>query len=242
MRKYRLYLLVVMVTVSLFTNAGVAQAIFLPNGDFSSGLAGWETSDGAIVTNFASIPDEYTTRWDLSSWNTVMDGNFALLSNEHHLLERTIALLPGESPTTISLDYAIAWNYDAIPGEPHPYGYFYLETFGNALGVGRRSLSFDEIQWYVLDPTIAGQDVFTGSMTAGMIQHPGLVFSDITMHIYAFAPNGSLDHIVGIDNVSMVAAPVPDPGAAPVPEPSTILLIGFGLTGYAALSRRRRTN
>jgi|GEM_PF-5063969 len=222
------------VLVSTLCFAGIAKANLLSNGDFSTGtLAGWETSGNVIATDYASMPAGYRNTWDLSAWNARMDGSFALFESTPSHLYAKATQVPGSSPpTSLSLDYAVAWSNPTIPdagGNPNASGYFYVQTFGVTADGQVHPLTYNEVAWFATDPG-PDKDVITGTLyTQNFIQYPDLDFKDILMDINAYNPNQSLNQIIGIDNVNL---------SVPTPEPSTIILFSIGMAGLAGFGRR----
>jgi hypothetical protein len=213
--------------VSTLCIAGVANANLITNGDFYSGtLAGWESSKSNVtVTDCENIPLVHENIWDLTVWESRMDGNFAFVEGGEFLTTRTDPV-PGSSFFTLSMDYAVAW---ANPTGLHPYGYFYIQTFGETDG-RRYSLSYSEIAWTAVDGL--EKDIFTGALyTQNFIHWPDLMFDNISVQIGVFNMNQSFTQIVGLDNINL--------SVMPVPEPSTLFLVGFGLAFFAKLARKK---
>lgn len=238
MKKMSVYFMLVLWAIFTFCFSGVANANLVPNGDFSSGLDGWNaTNTNTVVTDYASLSATYT-RWDLSSWNTVMDGSFVLLDRS---LGVKIPLILGQIPVSISFDYAVAWADPVIPNAGGQYagGYFYLETYGTGNSVPWGPLSHNEISWYT--DGSRQQNVFTGTLySENIIQHPDILLDGIVMNFLALNPNKALNQIIGIDNIQMTA--VPEPAPVPTPEPSTMLMLGMGLAGLAGFGRKFKKN
>lgn len=233
MKKIPIFFTLLLLVVFTFCFSGVAQALMV-NEDFSNGFTDWSTYGGPVLTDYASLPAEYTNKWDLSSWNNVMDGSFALLSGGG--MFKKFPITKGEIPSSISFDYAVAWADPVISNPPgYATSYFWVETRGIVTGDSRRyDLTHNEIQWST-NGSIQ-QDVFTNTLNfERLIKYPDKEFDEIYIEILARNPNGSLDSIIGIDNIKIAGS-----APAPVPEPSTMLMLGMGLAGLARYGRRSR--
>lgn len=226
MKKYHAFFVVALVAFSILCTFSIARANLITNGDFTTGtLAGWQPTGDVVATNYLNIPVAYQNVWDLSTWDSRMDGYFALYYGTPSYLDMRIALGPADTPLSLSFDYAVAW---AEPATPRDIGYFYVETRGVTANGIWLPLSYNEVQWAGFDFGL-DKNVFTGSICTDLISH-SVLYNEIAVHIYAFNPNHSLNQIIGIDNVNLSVVPVPEPG--------TLLLVSFGLVGLAGFGRK----
>lgn len=214
----------ILVSSAVVTLSGLANATMFPNGDFSTGtLAGWDTMGNVSVTTYAGMPDVYKNNWDLSVWNNKMDGSFALIDKSASL-SATVEVVPGSTLSSLFFDYGVAWSPN-----PNTYqGYFVIQTYGITADGNSHWLSYGEVNLLNSSPT-----VFTGSYSPSYIRDLGLDYTGISFQLYSISLG--TDWIIGIDNVNLSVAP-------PVPEPSTMLLLGFGLAGLGLAGFGRNVN
>lgn len=241
MKKNPAFFVISLVVVSMLCLTSVAKATII-NGDFSTGtLAGWETSGNVNVTDYCNMPAAYKNTWDLSAWKSKMVGSFALIDETSvgmgtGGIGTTFALIPGSTLKSLSFDYAVAWSRSNLT-DPNGYGYFIIGVSGITDNGIRRPLAWTpEVSWASMSSGL-NQGVFTGtffrqnSLETPFLQFPDLTFSEIQFGIAFLHPNYSVSQIIGIDNVNISMAP-------PVPEPPTMILVGFGLVGFAVLGRK----
>lgn len=125
---------------------------------------------------------------------------------------------------TPAIDIALVGNHSMTTIQ----GMFGIPT--TALGVDVANLAVDDVIAINLDvdgtwTTYNISYTYPNAFFFGVVAAPGEVIDGIT-----FSPTTS--HWVGIDNFSYA-------GAAPTPEPASILLLGAGLAGMLSLVRRR---
>lgn len=205
----------ILVSSAVVTLSSLANATMFPNGDFSTGtLSGWDTTGNVTITEYATMPDVYKNKWDVTTWNGVMDGSFALIDKTGSL-STLVDVVPGTSLTSLSFDYGVAWS----PVPDTSLGYVVIQTYGITGDGNSHWLSYGEVDLFSSSPT-----VFTGSYSPSYIRDLGLDYTGISFQL--FSVSLGTDWIIGIDNVHLSVAP-------PVPEPPTILLLGLGLAALA---------
>lgn len=86
-------LTILMLTALLVASSATGvRASLITNGDFATGdFTGWNATGNVDVVSYSTLPQAYASNWDLSSWNSMMNGNFALVqfdptnTHNHHL-------------------------------------------------------------------------------------------------------------------------------------------------------------
>ncbi|BCS53983.1 PEP-CTERM sorting domain-containing protein [Geobacter sp. SVR] len=219
-----------------------ASALTVINGDFSSGnSSGWNSSGNFSIDTVSNLPTISQGKWDLSSWNSVMDGNFALMqtSPEDHIsrwFSTSVQLPVAAVPLSLSFDYAVAYELTNRSSNPADVGYFRAEVYGKNGQSYYPELTEREIMWSSREPE---KNVFTGhiSLPPEYFIPRSPDYNDFSINFIFFT--SLFDTIIGIDNIQLEAAPV-EPGPAPVPEPATCLLLASGLAGIGAYARKKR--
>lgn len=228
MKRNLVFLSVALAVILPVCLTAMAKATLITNGDFSTGtLAGWTTYGNLVATDYTNLPAASKNTWDLSAWNSRMDGTFALFEPRGGLNTR-IAPAPDSSSFFLSLDYALAWDRSKFVS-PYDYGYFSVEVSGVTDDSRVHALLHKEITWGPFSGLEKG--VLTGSLYFNdFFPYPNLVFKELLFDFNVFNPNLTLNQIVGVDNINL--------SVAPIPEPTTILLFGLGLAGIAGIRRR----
>lgn len=240
----------VVLGLSIFLNAlspPGAQANVITNGDFSTGtLEGWNASGDLSIQNMSSLPAELKDKWDLSSWNSVMNGNFLLLSGQSQDASAQLSsvIIPFSTPSvpvSFSFDYAIAWNVRNYASTPAQLVDSYIPI--SVFGENPRTF---ELQHY----EISWNDYYKNHVITGSVKLTNFAprlpsYDAMSVSFYAIRP-GIFDAIVGFDNFNLEVMPIdsdvaPDSGPAPVPEPATCVLLMISLAGTAWYTRKRST-
>lgn len=153
------------------TSATGVWASLITNGDFATGdFTGWNATGNVDVVSYSTLPQSYVSNWDLSSWNSMMNGNFALVqfnptnTGNHHL---TAVITTGpSSPKVASFNYAVAWEVLNPINEPYYEGYITFDVNGITDTGESRGISFHDYGW-VTPQNGPAKGVFTGSGEIG---------------------------------------------------------------------------
>ncbi|MBT1071816.1 PEP-CTERM sorting domain-containing protein [Geobacter chapellei] len=194
----------------------------------------------------ASLPEEWRTNWDLTSWNSVMNGNFALMQASSYLqtstnFTTTIPLSSSSRPISLSYDYAVA--SDALNSPYNTVAYFRLELVAKNFNESRKYyLVYSEPMWSATPQ----KQVFTGTVKLSEDYFlrgigPTAESYDEQFEIWvSFWNPFGYNYIVGIDNIDLEVLPA-NSNAAPVPEPASCILLVAGLAGVGIYARRKRS-
>ena len=209
----------------IFGMVGSASANLLTNGDFETGdLTGWETKGDVSVVVANCLADVQG-----------MDNNFALLglgTSDGKSQLRQDFDVTGFNELTISFNWAVNyWDSSSSAND----------TFLSLVREDRRGTIDQPLQRITMLNLSTNGTFFNrqGGIAYGhytqTIDISNFVTDDARLIFRLIEESsclGSTASIAGIDNVSVTAP-------APVPEPSTILLMGAGLLGLVGYNRKR---
>ena len=220
MKKFLMFLCAVMLVFAVIGNAHALQ--LLTNGDFETGdFTGWDYSGNVQIIDF----DDGTLQGaveDFVAEAQGMDDYFALFGAGSTSEEASLSqdfTLSNISEVTISFNWAFDyWDLSYLQNDTFvslvttqgtPVINVTLLDLQSSWGIGITSGYFE--QTYDLTPYgFTGADI-------------GFTLTE--------ADTLATGSLAGIDNVSVTGAPVP--------EPSTILLVGTGLIGIIGFGRKR---
>ena len=207
----------VMVCMVLLLTVGVASATSVTNGGFDSdlsGLSGWDTS-GAVTGDLASKTAKLTD----TGAGTSLSQEVSVVSGYSYKLEFEYKFeFSGFESSASFPDSFYATLYH---GAPSPSSYDYIFSF-DSNGI------FDlNSSGMMTDSFVLGWNHFSMLFTAS----DDSVVPTFELFDLNVTPG---DSSALIDNVSITM------DTTPVPEPSTILLLGGGLLGAVLVRRRKR--
>lgn len=210
----------VMVCMVLLLMAGVAYATPVVNGGFDSDLSGWDTTQGVT--------------WDSSLYAAKL---------QIQPFAENIMTITLSQALTITFPATISFDVKFDNGAVRDLG---LDESGSPIAVGQPNFfqaSFISSIGADFDRVFIGNDV-AGPYAPNLVTLPGTsqdgwyrFTGDITgngmlyLELYdrgdAFYSTAWIDNVVLTENV------------APVPEPSTMILLGAGIAGLAFIRRRK---
>jgi len=205
----------------VFGMVGVVGATLITNGDFEDGLNGWTTHGNVQIVDagpFAAAQG--------------MVGNYALLGKRttdgKSTLRQDFEVI-GLDELTISFNWAFDyWDNSASADDTF---LSFLRQDGNpAYKISLLDLTTHGTKWWNPDTGLAyGYYTDTIDISSYITDDARLIFRLIEESDSIW--NTGTASVAGIDNVVV--------SAAPVPEPSTILLVGTGLLGIIGFGRKR---
>jgi hypothetical protein len=210
-------------------NSDAARAAFLAN---LVGV-GTETFEGFVGDGTEPAPLTLTFP---GAGTATLNGDGLVLDLDT-LLGSTTLTLTGEYPISGS-NYWSSSDFSITFGTPvAAFGFF-----GTDIGDvgGQLSITLDGAIDFVLDVphTITGN-------TGGNVLYFGVIDTDNPFTSITFASSTGADSFgfddMTIGSLAQVVTRPPQPPAPEIPEPSTWLLVGTGLVGFAAYRRRRKS-
>lgn len=231
--------------------AGYAGAAIV-NGDFETGnLGGWMTTGSTSIEDagFGTGPSEGTYQAFMSSGTGSVDADALATFLGLSLAELNAGVgspvIEGSAikqTITVVADEEIFFDWNFLTNENDPLNGPPITTFDGGVFVtaGSKVILADK------------ESGLLGSSTTGFFQETGYLTSSYTalsdgtltigFGVYDVLFN-DVDSGLLLDNIrrelpTTVPPNPPGPGQA-VPEPGTIMLLGFGLLGFARVSRRK---
>ena len=185
---------------------------------------------------------DLTTSSGLNQWNdlarwqiTPSGGNpdaWAQHTPNDRFTDETSLLFYGWESEGIDTRMSFSLDFDFI--NESRSGLVYVGGLKNVVGKDRISRF---APWPYLGDTFIDSQLITGSISSwtSATTFSGIIDDDYDVLYIAFQMGGAGDVLRGIDNVDLQVG-APDP----VPEPSTVLLLGSGLIGLAWFGRKRK--
>ncbi len=173
---------------------------------------------------------------DLARWQTVPTGGnpdaWAQHTPNSLLTDETSLLFYGWQSEGIDTGMAFSLDFDFINESRN--GIVYIGGLKSTAGLDRISRF---APWNYLGDTFIDSQSITGGVSAwaSASTFSGIIDDDYDVLYIAFQMGGAGDVLRGIDNVNLQVGET-----APVPEPSTVLLLGSGLVGLAWYGRKRQ--
>ena len=233
----RLRTILVKALAAVITSASLAVAApieLVTNGDFETGsFTGWEVTDQGsgtwLVFSGATLP--------LSGLDTVgpAGGNFYAVTDQGgegtHSLTQTI-VVPVSSQVVISFDYFVNdWSFAGPLGDVLDHNIIPTQ-FATADILAAGAGPFETGAGVVANLLYEGGGTPPEAYTTFLLDITALVGSGGTFQLRFAESDNQLFLNFGLDNVSVLATPVPEPG--------TFGLLAAGLAAAVGAYRRRR--
>ncbi len=216
-------------------------------------LVAWHGKAGAVTVYMNDFEGPVGAEWSNTSTDTTPVGSRRFLGQfNNETVGLTLTGLPSHTDVTISFDLFLinSWDGNATGYGPDIWGLdvtggptLLYTTFSN-LDEGNFSQSYPDTY-----PAASPYPAHTGASevdTLGYNFYGNSVYNlsftfphtdgSIVFDFYGSGLQAIGDESWGLDNVKVEVGP----SVAPVPEPSTVVLLGAGIAGLAALGRRKK--
>ncbi|TKB07291.1 PEP-CTERM sorting domain-containing protein [Desulforhopalus sp. IMCC35007] len=209
MKKINIIRTCVLSILSIFLVSS-ASATLITNGDFSSGLSGWQTSGDVTV----------------GTAGPGMDGDFALISFSNDISPVSRLWQNFDVSGLNQIQITFDWFFEYTDNSRNSNDVF-VSILKDLDSSPVQNITLDRLRTNAT-PRSDKTNLFSGTFN-GLIDVSEFD-SDARLQFRVTDNNGFLGSWAGIDNVSV----------SPVPEPTTILLFGAGLAGLIAVQRRKQ--
>ncbi len=218
-------------------------------------LVAWHGKAGAVTVYMNDFEGPVGAEWSNTSTDTTPVGSRRFLGQfNNETVSLTLTGLPSHTDVTLSFDLFLinSWdgNVDCCFDGPDFWG---LDVMGGPTLLYTTFSNLDEAsfsQSYPENyPPTSSYPAYTGASevdTLGYTFFGDSVYSlsftfphtdgSIVFNFYGSGLQAIGDESWGLDNVKVEVGP----SVAPVPEPSTVVLLGAGIAGLAALGRRKK--